>query len=105
VEIYVASNKTRTLFVLSPRQKKKQNDIQWDKTTSKKPVVLLLPDEQSWFSSATVVNWGTPSVKFMLLRHARLHYYTKRAPWVRAPRQNIHPPFLPPRRNKSVVRW
>jgi len=24
-------------------------------------VVLLLPDEQSWFSSATVVNWGTPS--------------------------------------------
>jgi len=41
---------------------KKQNDIQWDETTSKKPLVLLLPDGQSWFSSAKVaVNWGTPS--------------------------------------------
>ena len=51
----------RTLFVLLPRQKKKRNDIQWDETTSKKPVVLLLPNGQSCVSSATVVNWGTPS--------------------------------------------
>ena len=34
-----------------------EEDIpQWDETTSKKPVVLLLPDGQSWFSSATVVS-------------------------------------------------